>query len=1018
MSKTTMVAPTETSTNIMTSPRMLKKLFRRNSSSHTNTAAAGNHSSSNEPKDLLTRATTGGGVQQKKPNMFQKAFQNNNHNKFNDRTTQRSTEQNTQQQQQQEQSTQQQQQKNNPIATIVLDKHHPGSPHNYAYVATTNNNTYKTSTYNNASSIHNNNNNNNRASLYQWQDAMEQQHVRAQKQRVKERDGFCRRVSSYDGHVLCCRDGSSEDIPVYELGHYLGGGVAGVVYEGHRLRPMEEYPVRWGDADSLVPAAMVRVPQQHPMNGAVSPPTQPPIPSSNYCCAGDQTNEPAEVSFPLPTTTSIINNNNALDDDLNDRVNSLLTMQDTLDEGHSFRTATTHYNSNNYYEQQTEQVALEATTDQMIMIDTVDAPSRSNHYARAIIAQQNTLDMDDCGASVCDASLCGGMEETVAIKVLNPVGFRILSADVTRSALVVRTGSSFDGSSAMEERHVWWLAHPNSRNLQTLRRYNTAASTQRRVQVDRGTADKGLRLSLIAAYSDESGALLELPLTKCIEIWGHVPFSASDDEFQLLMESIDKINQGQQPTSTSDVQQQQDYSSEDLTASRPMTNKARTYVQYRIYMRCCLTDACFFIHMLTISTFYDSGIYRAATSERTTVYCDELKAYIALPAVPSKYLKWLRQRRAATKEIRNMMLIGRHRNVVHLFEVLEYIQETKSTMFLILELVRGGELFDLISSNAAKISHDDKIPLGFTESETVMRKFFFELASGVSYCHNNGIAHRDLKPENLLVHNSRSGVGCTLKIADFGLSAAFGPSSHMQTDTDTITESLAPLPFGASPRGRRRNDSEVSLRTSPAPSPAAKDVGALARAGGSVLSFLTCGVMEDILDCNYQPTVADDIDTEPSTLKRMTSVVGSPHYVAPEIISQADKRRGKDGTIAPVGYDGTKADVWSAGVILYAMLFRSLPFGEDLLRCPRYQSFKSWYDEVIKVKGRRSVAAAALDPLITEADERDFLGPHWFFPSQSSPESRDLIVFMLNPNPDARPSIQLVLQHPWLLKQA
>ncbi|EEC45254.1 predicted protein, partial [Phaeodactylum tricornutum CCAP 1055/1] len=54
-----------------------------------------------------------------------------------------------------------------------------------------------------------------------------------------------------------------------------------------------------------------------------------------------------------------------------------------------------------------------------------------------------------------------------------------------------------------------------------------------------------------------------------------------------------------------------------------------------------------------------------------------------------------------------------------------------------------------------------------------MRKFFRELASGVRYCHANGIAHRDLKPENLLVHNSRTG-SCTLKIADFGLSAAFG----------------------------------------------------------------------------------------------------------------------------------------------------------------------------------------------------------------------------------------------------
>ena len=92
-----------------------------------------------------------------------------------------------------------------------------------------------------------------------------------------------------------------------------------------------------------------------------------------------------------------------------------------------------------------------------------------------------------------------------------------------------------------------------------------------------------------------------------------------------------------------------------------------------------------------------------------------------------------------------------HPNVVKLNEVLA----SRTKIFIVLELVTGGELFDRI------------VKSGRLE-EPVARSYFKQLVGGVAYCHSQGVAHRDLKPENLLLDESQ-----TLKISDFGLSALY-----------------------------------------------------------------------------------------------------------------------------------------------------------------------------------------------------------------------------------------------------
>jgi calcium-dependent protein kinase len=100
-----------------------------------------------------------------------------------------------------------------------------------------------------------------------------------------------------------------------------------------------------------------------------------------------------------------------------------------------------------------------------------------------------------------------------------------------------------------------------------------------------------------------------------------------------------------------------------------------------------------------------------------------------------------------------------HPNIIKLYEV----YESERSLYLVMELCNGGEIFDRI------IEHIQNKKM---YSEKDAAKIFEQVMSCIQYCHNKNICHRDLKPENLLYLNAGSEENNRIKVIDFGLSQA------------------------------------------------------------------------------------------------------------------------------------------------------------------------------------------------------------------------------------------------------
>ncbi|XP_069012670.1 calcium/calmodulin-dependent protein kinase type 1D isoform X1 [Embiotoca jacksoni] len=149
----------------------------------------------------------------------------------------------------------------------------------------------------------------------------------------------------------------------------------------------------------------------------------------------------------------------------------------------------------------------------------------------------------------------------------------------------------------------------------------------------------------------------------------------------------------------------------------------------------------------------------------------------AVKCIPKKALK------GKESSIENEIAVLRkikHENIV----ALEDIYESPDHLYLIMQLVSGGELFDRIVEKGFYTEKD---------ASTLIR----QVLDAVNYLHKMGIVHRDLKPENLLYFNPQD--ESKIMISDFGLSKMEGSGDVMSTACGTpgyvAPEVLAQKPY-------------------------------------------------------------------------------------------------------------------------------------------------------------------------------------------------------------------------------
>ncbi|KAG8467101.1 hypothetical protein KFE25_000417 [Diacronema lutheri] len=213
--------------------------------------------------------------------------------------------------------------------------------------------------------------------------------------------------------------------------------------------------------------------------------------------------------------------------------------------------------------------------------------------------------------------------------------------------------------------------------------------------------------------------------------------------------------------------------------------------------------------------------------------------------------------------------------------------------------------------------------------EARARETFRQLAAAIEYLHESaGVAHRDLKPENLLCTSQEHGQIGVVKLSDFGLAAR-------------IKDEQGRPNIGPTRAAPERAKGAPSLR----------------------------GMVSKL---------------------RLTQLVGTPDYMAPEQVRILNQRNAAGSAEAAdtESYDES-VDCWALGCIAYELLNGAPPFVDP--------------DD------------AVLNELILTMPIFMDGGEVW---SNVSDAAKDLIARLLERNPEKRLTAKQILAHPWLSGEA